>query len=156
MQNDWQNQGRQLVSVASCNPRLTVFVDSLCFGVGEKFVLFHLGIICFLLFSFFVSYLNSLWALQIGGVENPGISYPNLNYTGFVGCIRKITNNEHVYDLKIPLKVVNAPEGCQDAFKCPNCNNHGYCEPSMAKASVCVCDVGYSGTDCLKSKLDFQ
>ena len=53
MQNHWQNQGRQLVSVASCNPRLTVFVDSLCFGVGEKFVLFHLGIICFLLFCFF-------------------------------------------------------------------------------------------------------
>lgn len=48
MQNHWQNQGRQLVSVASCNPR--IFVDSLCFGVGEKFVLFHLGIICFLFF----------------------------------------------------------------------------------------------------------
>ena len=155
MQNHWQNQGRHLVSVASCNPRLAVFVDSLCFGVGEKVRPFSFRYNLFS-FAFFVSYLNSLWALQIGGVENPGISYPNLNYAGFVGCIRKITNNEHVYDLKTPLKVVNAPEGCQDAFKCPNCNNHGYCEPSMAKASVCVCDVGYSGTDCLKSKLDFQ
>ena len=35
MQNHWQNQGRQLVSVASFNPRLDVFV-----GVGEKVRLF--------------------------------------------------------------------------------------------------------------------
>ena len=102
------------------------------------------------LFSF--SYLNSLWPLQIGGVENPVITYPNLNYTGFNGCIRRVTNNKHMYDLKTPLKVKNSPEGCEKAMWCPGCNNQGYCEPYLNKNSVCVCDVGYSGEKCLKSK----
>ena len=101
------------------------------------------------IFFFFFSYLNSLWPLQIGGVENSGIAYPNLNYTGFNGCIRKITNNNHMYDLRTPLKVVNAPEGCQKSTGCPYCNNQGYCEPYLTKSGVCVCDVGYSGRNCL-------
>ena len=101
---------------------------------------------------FFFSFLNSIWPLQIGGVENPEITYPALNYTGFVGCIRKITNNKHMYDLKNPIKVVNSPEGCTKAQICPFCSNNGYCEPSLEKDSVCVCDVGYSGDDCSTSK----
>lgn len=101
-------------------------------------------------FSF--SYLNSLWPLQIGGVENPQIKYPELNYTGFTGCIRKVSNNKHMYDLKEPLKIVNSAEGCTKARRCPNCNNNGYCEPYLKKASVCVCDVGFSGASCLTSK----
>ena len=99
------------------------------------------------------SYLNSLWPLQIGGVENPQIKYPDLNYTGFTGCIRKISNNTHMYDLKDePLKIVNSPEGCTLAGTCPKCNNRGYCEPYLKKTSVCVCDVGFSGTNCETSK----
>ena len=61
-----------------------------------------------------------------------------------------------MYDLKTPLKVVNSPEGCSKARGCPNCTIHGYCEPYLTKESVCVCDVGYLGPNCQKSKFSYR
>lgn len=61
-----------------------------------------------------------------------------------------------MYDLKTPLKVINSPEGCSKARECPDCENHGYCEPYQKKDSVCVCDVGYFDTNCQKSKFSYR
>lgn len=92
------------------------------------------------------SYLNGFGPLQIGGVDTD-ISWLGVPTKGFSGCIRRIIDHETMYDLENPLKVVNAPKGCQPAAACPNCNSHGYCEPGL-KSSFCVCDLGYSGTNC--------
>lgn len=72
---------------------------------------------------------------------------------GFVGCIWKIINNKYMYDFKNFFKVVNFFEGCILVFiVCLFCNNNGYCELYLDKESVCVCDVGYFGDDCLVCK----
>nr|QDE55751.1 cadherin 1 [Nematostella vectensis] len=93
-------------------------------------------------------FLDGFGPLQIGGVSNPNMDFPDIPYTGFKGCVRNIKDNHNLYDLKNPLKVVNAPEGCQLASACPECKNDGYCEPLMARDSICVCNPGYSGKHC--------
>ena len=85
-------------------------------------------------------------------MENPNLKHPELQYNGFSGCIRKITDNGKMYDLKNPLKDVNTKLGCTMARSCPSCGDSGYCEPQWNKDSVCVCNVGYSGTPCGPSK----
>ncbi|XP_048576731.1 protocadherin-like protein isoform X1 [Nematostella vectensis] len=94
-------------------------------------------------------YLNGFGPLQIGGVETD-LTFIGITTTGFRGCIRNIIDTEKMYDLRNPIKVVNAPEGCTLAGTCPNnCNDKGYCEPSlMAGKSMCVCDLGYTGRAC--------
>ena len=90
--------------------------------------------------------------LQIGGVENAQLKYPELDYTGFTGCIRDITDSGEMYDLREPLKNVNTELGCSHANVCPACGSHGYCEPKWNSPSVCVCDVGFSGFSCTESE----
>ena len=96
-------------------------------------------------------YLNGFGPLQIGGTENE-LKYPSIPYQKFEGCIRNIKDNGKMYDLANPLKIVNAPVGCQLANKCPDCNGKGYCEPLWNRPSICVCNLGYSGTYCNASK----
>lgn len=96
-------------------------------------------------------YLNGFGPLQIGGVESE-LEYPTIQYTGFRGCIRNIYDNGDMYDLYSPPKEVNAPRGCELAGPCPDCNDHGYCEPKWNVPSICVCDLGFSGINCNGSK----
>ena len=97
------------------------------------------------------SYLNGFGPLQIGGVETK-LDNPKINYGGFIGCIRRVTDDIKMYDLENPLKEVNTKLGCKlDNNACPDCNDHGYCEPLWYK-SICVCDLGYTGVDCSASK----
>ncbi|KAJ7384989.1 beta-catenin binding [Desmophyllum pertusum] len=92
-------------------------------------------------------YLNGFGPLQIGGVETK-LDNPKINYGGFIGCIRRVTDDIKMYDLENPLKEVNTKLGCKlDNNACPDCNGHGYCEPLWYK-SICVCDLGYTGVDC--------
>lgn len=99
----------------------------------------------------FFRYLDGFGPLQIGGASTD-LSFLGINTQGFDGCIRNIIDIYTMYDLKYPLRVVNAPEGCQPAPKCSDkCNGHGYCEPGLKK-SICVCDIGYSGGTCGERK----
>ena len=100
--------------------------------------------------SFDGSYLNGFGPLQIGGVEN-AINDLKINFTGFKGCIRNIYDDGKMYDLFNPLKEINTELGCRLNNPCPNCNGRGYCEPFWAYA-ICVCDLGFGGANCDKSK----
>ena len=76
-----------------------------------------------------------------------------LQYTGFTGCIRDIYDNGDMYDLNDPVKVENAPKGCELARPCADCpKDRGYCEPRWNEESICVCDMGYTGSSCSDSK----
>ena len=90
--------------------------------------------------------------LQIGGVSDSDLEYPKIPYNGFKGCIRNIKDNSVMYDLEKPLLVNNAPKGCKLAKPCPDCKGKGYCEPLMARDSICVCNLGHSGKTCDGSK----
>ena len=98
--------------------------------------------------------MNGFGPLQVGGVENE-VASPKISYTGFVGCIRDITDNGLMYDLFNPLKEVNAELGCKLNNPCPNCNDQGYCEPLWDKG-ICVCDLGFSGPTCSSSKRNWS
>lgn len=96
-------------------------------------------------------YLNGFGPLQIGGVENT-LNDENINFKGFEGCIRDIYDNGKMYDLLNPLLQKNTELGCKlDNNPCPDCNDHGYCEPLWTN-SICVCDLGYTGLNCNSSK----
>ena len=96
-------------------------------------------------------YLNGFGPLQIGGVENT-LNDANINFKGFEGCIRDVYDNHKMYDLLNPLLEKNTELGCKlDNNACPDCNDHGYCEPLWTN-SICVCDLGYTGPNCNSSK----
>lgn len=94
--------------------------------------------------------MNGFGPLQIGGVEN-SLNDPEINFSGFKGCIREIYDNGVMYDLLNPLKQVNTELGCRLNNPCPNCNGQGYCEPLWDR-SICVCDLGFTGPNCNASK----
>lgn len=101
------------------------------------------------------SYLNGFGPLQIGGVENK-LNDAKISYAGFQGCIRNIKDNNVMYDLLNPPFQKNTELGCKlENNPCPDCNDHGYCEPLWTN-SICVCDLGYSGPNCNSSKIYFS
>ena len=96
-------------------------------------------------------YLNGFGPLQIGGVQNV-VNNPKINFGGFKGCIRDIYDNGLMYDLLNPLLEKNTELGCKLVNNaCPDCSGKGYCEPLWTN-SICVCDLGFTGPNCNKSK----
>ncbi|XP_028392611.1 protocadherin-like protein [Dendronephthya gigantea] len=92
-------------------------------------------------------YLNGLGPLQIGG-SSFAFSHPSVTAQSFYGCIRNIYDNNRMYDLHNPLKVVNASLGCKRGCQ-SECQNEGYCEAEMYNGkSCCTCVPGFTGCDC--------
>ena len=89
--------------------------------------------------------------MQIGGTSY-AFSYSGVTTRSFYGCIRNIYDNNRMYDLHNPLKVVNAPLGCTQGCQ-SECKNEGYCEAEMYSGTTCcTCVPGFTGCDCSERK----
>ena len=60
--------------------------------------------------SFISRFINGIYPLQVGGVRDYKLGYPNRDindrahrFMPFKGCIRNIIDNGRMYDLRFPL-----------------------------------------------------
>uniref|UniRef100_A0A8C5PPG5 Uncharacterized protein n=1 Tax=Leptobrachium leishanense TaxID=445787 RepID=A0A8C5PPG5_9ANUR len=99
-------------------------------------------------------FLDVYHPLQLGGVKNPLPKLlPEINFTGFIGCIRNLRVDSKVYDLEQPLESLNSAPGCtmtDDMCRVsgsPPCGGHGICTSNLNSVK-CDCHPGYSGENC--------
>jgi hypothetical protein len=100
-------------------------------------------------------YINGLYPLQIGGMRDTTLGYPDLESitkgSDFQGCVRNIIDNGIMYDLKMPLDQFDTIVGCPTLKRrCPVCYQ-GQCD--MSKPTfTCVCKFGWKGEFCSERK----
>jgi len=85
-----------------------------------------------------IRFINGIYPLQVGGVRDYTLGFPNQNlnnrtyrFLPFKGCIRNIVDNGRMYDLRFPLLSYNSETGCSlfAGMFCPPCL-YGVCDMS--------------------------
>ena len=113
---------------------------------------------------YFIRFINGIYPLQVGGVRNYTLGYPNRALDNrahrlmpFKGCIRNIIDNGKMYDLRFPLLSFKTEIGCSHFAEmfCPPCFN-GVCDMStlnmVLKSYACQCHHGWTGVYCDQRK----